>query len=105
MKILKVLLCLCFCCLFFNCEKIDEIYEWKNHFKKELEPKKKVVSYAGIRYSKEPVVNYLLDRRDLLSIQYFKDITKICDYTKTPLNFSTFVSWNKKPFIPKTCKV
>ncbi|MDQ5929814.1 MAG: hypothetical protein QG594_1595, partial [Bacteroidota bacterium] len=30
---------------------------------------------------------------------------KICDYTKIPLNFKTFNSWNNKPLVPKSCKV
>jgi hypothetical protein len=87
------------------CNSIDELYKMKNDLLNKDHLSLSIKKYPTAEYSSTPLVSYILDPKDSVSIRYFNHIRKICDYTKIPFNFKSTLDWNTSAQVINTTRV
>ncbi len=106
MKKINIKIAIVFIAIFFTaCNSIDELYKIKNDIVNKDHKFLPLTQYTKAELSSQPLVTYLLDPRDSVSIIYFNNIRKVCDYTKIPFNFKYTSEWNRDPRVINTTKV
>ncbi len=90
---------------FTSCNSIESLYRAKSRWLESNQKESFLKPYADVDYSKQPLVEYLLDSKDSMSINYFNHYKKLCDYTKLPFNFKPTSRWNAEMNIEKSTKV
>jgi hypothetical protein len=90
--------------LLMACNSVDELYNMKNDLLKK-DHSFSLKKYPAAEFSSKPIVNYILDPKDSMSMRYFNHIRKICDYTKIPFNFKSTSDWNSNAQIISSTKV
>ena len=61
--------------------------------------------YSEPEMSSQPLVIFIVDKKQPLSVNYSKHIQKICDYTKLPFNSISTDSWNNSLTISPLTRV
>lgn len=61
--------------------------------------------YSEPEMSSQPTVEFIVDKKQPISINYSKQIQKICDYTKLPFNSISIDSWNNSLTISPLTRV
>ena len=57
---------------FTSCNSIESLYRAKSRWLESNQKESFLKPYADVDYSKQPLVEYLLDSKDSMSINYFK---------------------------------
>lgn len=61
--------------------------------------------YGEVGFSPTPLVEFIVNEKDKINVEYAQQIRKACDYTKIPYNEIALVNWNKGNEIAKTTRV
>jgi hypothetical protein len=61
--------------------------------------------YSEVGFSPIPLVEFLVDQKDKINVDYAKQIRKSCDYAKIPYNEIGVNNWNNGHEIAKTTRV
>jgi len=101
----KLLLALAITLVFMNCGTIDNLdpdsfilFEGEN--KKELTEFRR---YSENKLKQPPLIEYLIDYDDAVSVKFNRNINKICDYTKLPYKTTDIKVWDTlSVFSPST---
>ncbi|MCH4829192.1 DUF2194 domain-containing protein [Flavobacterium columnare] len=101
----KILMfCLSFS-IFFSCNSLDSLYRLKNDYLRNKQQHDLLSPYESSSLSKKPVVEYILDSKDDLSVTYYEHFRKICDYTKIPFNFKIVDRFNEQLKIESSARI
>ena len=94
---LRALLALLFIAMTTGCMKIDEITGADN-FNKQND-NLSLRRYSGVPLNLPPLVQFILDKKDIESLMLNGNMRKVCDYTKIPFQSVTVEEWNANPKI------
>ena len=89
----------------YSCHSVDSLYRMKNEYLRDNEVQTFLKPYDLATLSNKPVVEYLLDSKDSLSIKYYSHYKKICDYTKIPFNFKLLSRFNSQATFESSTRV
>lgn len=79
--------------MILGCAKIDELTGADNLNRRE--GTLKLRKYSGIPLNIPPLVQYILDKKDVESLTLNSNLRKVCDYTKIPIQTVTVEDWNR----------
>lgn len=100
---LRALLALLFIAMTTGCMKIDEITGADN-FNKQND-NLSLRRYSGVPLNLPPLVQFILDKKDIESLMLNGNMRKVCDYTKIPFQSVTVEEWNANPKIGDNVRV
>lgn len=100
----KVFICLIMV-LISSCHSIDSLYKLKNDYLKNKQNESFLKPYKEQDFNSNPLVEYVIDGKDSLSLKYFNHYKKLCDYTKIPFNFKTVQRFNTTKIIENSTRV
>ncbi|WP_444671163.1 DUF2194 domain-containing protein [Flavobacterium columnare] len=101
----KILVYCLFSLTLFNCNSIDSLYRLKNDYLRNKQQQDFLSPYESSSLSKRPVVEYILDSKDDLSMSYYEHFRKLCDYTKIPFNFKIIDRFNEQLKIESSARI
>lgn len=90
---------------FVGCNEVDNFYNAKNEWVNKIQKEEGLKKYDLANLSSDPRVEFVLDPNSKRSIDCFKNIRKVCDYSKIPFNFLTLSNWNSNAKINKNTRV
>ncbi|MFK7030714.1 DUF2194 domain-containing protein [Flavobacterium oreochromis] len=101
----KILMFCLFSSILFNCNSVDSLYRLKNDYLRNRQQQDLLSAYESSSLSRKPVVEYILDSKDDLSMTYYEHFRKLCDYTKIPFNFKIVDRFNEQLKIENSARV
>ncbi|MFM2266492.1 MAG: hypothetical protein RLZ77_1912 [Bacteroidota bacterium] len=61
--------------------------------------------YTEVGFSTSPLVEFIVDEKDKICVDYSNHVQKTCDYAKIPYNEIAIVNWNRGNAIAKSTRV
>lgn len=93
--------------LFLNCGTIDNLdadsfLSLENDYKNQHSQFRR---YSANQLNQPPLIEFIIDNEDPISISYNDNIKKSCDYAKLPYKSTNIKSWDSLPFLSPSTRV
>ncbi len=103
----KVLLTIMATLLFLNCGTIDNLdadsfLSLENDYKNQHSQFRR---YGANQLNQPPLIEFIVDNENTVSVNYNENLKKSCDYAKLPYKSTNIKSWDSLPFLSPSTRV